>query len=579
MSVQQAESYLEHPAFRKAMESLQKGEWQAGLNHFDKLSLEFPLESELRAIRQEMLLRARIDQDEREDNAFLRNRKIRDIALRLGVLIVLAVLAVFVVTSYSRWISVQVAAARVSVEYQLLTLELATKFRDAQDYLRAGQTETALAMLNEIAAVDANYPELIPVMEQAQRQQGLDEQYNQALALVTQGDLGAALSTFREIEAQEPFYRDVKTQIQEIEKRTTLGGMLAVANQAFDAAEWEQAAASYEELYVYNPDFETAFVEDRLFTSYVKTAELNLYGSESLEAIQSAEEYYRKALALRPQEPATKARQEQVRDLVEERLFYGYIDLAQKALAEEPDSLVALNLANEYFAEALKIRPNDPEVAAQGELAYKFVQALDYFTGENWGAAIDNLEYIYTQDTGYAGGTSRQALYEAHVARGDEEMAIGKFDDALTDFQRGAVLAQDDPSSKLRLYEIQLKIAEVTGLLGDYEEAVQLYTAAIDLAGLEERAEVNSTMADALEAADLAVSRRDYREAYRNYRDAVTWSSQAFEVVEHVVDSGEYLSSIALDYHSTVSLIAAANNLANPNLIITGQTLMIPVLP
>jgi tetratricopeptide (TPR) repeat protein len=580
MTVGQPESYLEHPLFRQAMASLQKGEWEAGLKQFEKLSQAFPLESELRSLRQEMLLRARIDQDEREDNALIRRRRAKNIAIRLVTLGALAVLAFFVVTSYSRWINAQVASARQTLEYQVLTLELAVKFRDAQDYLRGGQTDNALAKLNEIAAIDPNYPGLVAVMEEAQRQKGLDGRYNQALKLAAEGDLNGALELFRALEAEEPFFRDIKTQIQNLERQTILGDMLARADQAFDASDWEQAAAAYEELYVYNPDFETAYVEDRLFTSYVKAAELNLFGSESLEAIQKAEDFYRKALSLRPQDPATKARQEQVRSLVEERLFYGYIDLAQRALAEEPDSLEALNLANQYFIEALKIRPDSPEVAEQGELATKYLQSLEYSEGENWGAAIDNLEYIYSKDPGYAAGTARQALYEAHVARGDEELAIGKFEDALADFQRGAVLAQDDPSSTLRLYEIQLKIAETMGLLGDYPGAVQLYTAAIELTNLETLAAANSAAVEsALEAARDAADRDDYREAYLNYREAAALGWQVFEVVEHVVDSGEYLSSIALDYNSTVSLIAAANNLANPNLIITGQTLLIPVLP
>jgi LysM repeat protein len=36
---------------------------------------------------------------------------------------------------------------------------------------------------------------------------------------------------------------------------------------------------------------------------------------------------------------------------------------------------------------------------------------------------------------------------------------------------------------------------------------------------------------------------------------------------------------LALDYNSTVNLIAEMNNLANPNIIIPGQELLIPILP
>jgi len=97
-------------------------------------------------------------------------------------------------------------------------------------------------MLNEIAAIDPNYPELAPVLEQAQRQQSLDTQYNQALQLEAEKDLEGALAMFQEIEKQEPFFRDVKSHIVEIEKRTTLGSMLASADHAFDDSNWVEAA-------------------------------------------------------------------------------------------------------------------------------------------------------------------------------------------------------------------------------------------------------------------------------------------------------------------------------------------------
>jgi LysM repeat protein len=85
-------------------------------------------------------------------------------------------------------------------------------------------------------------------------------------------------------------------------------------------------------------------------------------------------------------------------------------------------------------------------------------------------------------------------------------------------------------------------------------------------------------MAKALQAAEASASAGSYRAAYNSYRDAVTYATQTFDIVEHTVDSDDYLSTLALEYGSTVSLIAEANNLANPNIIIPGQVLMIPIL-
>ena len=574
------ESYMAHSLYHQAMQDMQKGEWEAGLKKLDDLMQVFPLEQELRALRQEMLVRSRIDQDEREDRSERIYRRYWKFSIRFAIMVALLAAGIFVFRLYSNRIQEQYTLTRQALDTEIRGVTQAAKFRDAQDYLRAGQTDAALTLLNEIAAEDPNFPDLATLIEQAKRQQALETQYAQAMELIKQDNISDAIPILQDIERQEPYFRDVKNQIQNLEQQTTLGQMLTKADSAFQGNKWEEAAAGYEELYLFNPEFQTALVEDRLFTSYVKAAETKLFASDSMEAFQAAEKYYRKALALRPQDSSTKDRQEQVRAMVEERMYLGYIEAAQAVLAENPNSLEALNQANSYFNEALKLRPNDAEIALQNDLALKFLQAQGYFKQGNYNGIIDSLEYVYSVDKGYAAGTARQTLYEAYVARADGLMAIGNFETALEDYQRAAVLAEEDPGSKLRLYEVQLKLAEAMGAMGDYQPAVQLYSAAVELAGLRERAQkFSQPMQAALAAAERYTTQRDYKNAWRNYRDAVTYGTETFELVEHIVESDDYLSSLALEYGSTVGLIAVINNLANPNIIIPGQKLLIPILP
>ena len=37
MTDNRAESYLDHPMFQQALESMQKGDWEAGINQIEKL--------------------------------------------------------------------------------------------------------------------------------------------------------------------------------------------------------------------------------------------------------------------------------------------------------------------------------------------------------------------------------------------------------------------------------------------------------------------------------------------------------------------------------------------------------------
>jgi tetratricopeptide (TPR) repeat protein len=580
MTVNQAESYLDHPMFRKAMQNMQNGDWESGLGEIENLMQSYPLEPELRSLRQEMILRARVDVDERKDVSQARTLRFRSLFIPISVIVILVILAVFVVRTYSIWFQDQVQLTRQAVEYQLVVLDLDVKMRDAQDYLRAGQVEPAMSLLDEIEAIDSDYPELESAREQAVLLKGLDDQYSEALALTDAGDLTAALVILEEIEQQEPYYRDVKNRILTIQDQTLLGDQMREADNYFGNEQWEEAADSYYSLYSLNPDYQTAHVEDRLFTSYVNAADSLLNNSETIEAIQKVEDFFERALALRPQEPEVKDKQARVRAMIEEKLFRSYVFLAQTAIVEEANTLEALRIADKYFTEALRLKPNDPEITTQRELAHKFVSGQDNLLNSAYGGAIEDMEFVLGEDPGYANGAARQTLYEAFVARGDSAMAIGDFDSALEDFQRAAVIANEDPSSKGRLYEIQMRIAEAHGLLGDHETAVRLYQAAIVLADLDARArQYSSAMAAALASADQYADQGNYREAFRSYREAVTWASQVFDVELHVVTSDDYLSQLALDYNSTVNLIAEVNNLANPNIIIPGQELLIPILP
>jgi tetratricopeptide (TPR) repeat protein len=580
MTANQAESYLDNPQFRQAMESMQKGEWESGLSQIETLMQAYPLESDLRSLRQEMILRAKVDTDEKVAKSYARRRRSRDLIVRAAVVSVLVIIAIFVATSYASWFQDQAALAKQAVDSQVVLVELQVNMRDAQSYLGAGMTDSALDLLEKIEVIKPDFPELAQTIEQARRQKAFDEQYAEAMILIEQDQLDAALIVLQEIESQEPYYRDVKSQIKQIQDETVLGEQLLEADAYFENESWEEAANAYYNLYALNPDFETAHVEDRLFTSYVNSAEEKLNNSDSLESIQSVEEYFRRALALRPQDLDVKDKQSQVRSMIEEKLFWSFVQAAQTAIAEEPNSLEALKVANRYFSEALALRPNDPEITLQRELAHQFLGGMDDFVSSSNSSAIEKLEFVYSQDPGYINGTARQTLYEAYVARGDNAMAIGDFDSALEDFQRAAVIANEDPTSRARLYEIQLKIAEAQGLMGDFESAVRLYAAAILIGDLQARAATySSAMAAALTNASQFEGQGNFREAFRSYREAITWATQVFDVVVHVVESDDYLSQLALDYNSTVSLIAAANNLANPNIIIPGQELLIPILP
>jgi len=261
-------------------------------------------------------------------------------------------------------------------------------------------------------------------------------------------------------------------------------------------------------------------------------------------------------------------------------LFSSYMDAAQAAIAEKPDSLEALAKADDYYFKALELLPNNAEALQQRNLAHLFIEAQLDFDKNRWAQVIEKLEGIINEDPAYAAGTARQTLYEAYISRGDAGLLSGNFDNALSDFQRAAVLAEEGENTKIRVFQAQIRIAEALGSLLRYEDADLLYRSAIDTADFsEEDLKARPELVTKLRQADGYVQARNYRTAYRFYRDQAKKRLFIFPKVTYVVETGDYLTLIASHHHTTVAAILQANNLSTGQKVTAGQELKIPVQP
>jgi tetratricopeptide (TPR) repeat protein len=508
--------------FQAALRQLQQEEWEPGLAALNGLLERSPHDPELRAFIEETQVRARIDQTEREDNWRLLWRRLLIWGARLVVLVAVVLAANWGWQSYSIVIQQQAIQAQQAVRAQAAAVVLAGKYADAQAYLRAGRLSEAQALLEEIASTDPNYAGVQVLLNEVKVRSTVDAQYNQAMQLVQQQNWAAALPILQQISASSPDYKDVAQQLANVEKELLLSDLAAKADVPFEAGRWSEAATAYEGVRAVDPTFQQALVEQRLFDCYVQAARAALVGrTDSLEAITTAEAYFRKALALRPQ---------------------------------------------------------DPTIKGERELARLFLLSQDDFNTGRWTDVITGLESVYAADPNYAKGSARQTLYEAYVARGDASLAASAPDAALVDYQAAVKLAEGDPAAVLRLYEAYLRVGDVQADQKAYEAAVLIYRKAVVVGKLADRAAGNATMTAALEKGDAAAAAGNFSLAYEQYRLAVHGADATQATIVHVVQPGEYLILIATHYQSTVHAIVQANSFTNSR-VITGQQLVIPVLP
>ena len=577
----ETESYYQSPLFREAMNHFQTGQWEEGLNRLAEVEKKYPLNLELRTLRQEMQVRSRMEEYEIEDDKRAMRKKVMYYLTRIGVGVLLILVIYFSASTYFKWIQQRWQNTLQDFNAQVVEVEAAVKYRNAQELLQAGYASDALQMFEELADSNPELEGLETYVNEAKVLKGVGERYAEALSLMKTGDQQGALDIFKAIEEERPLYRDVTLQIQTLESQVQLSDVLSKADEAYTQGDWEAALTAYETIRAVDANYKVDHVVEQLYQSYLKAADkVLLEPSPTLEALQAAESYFSRALSLRPQDMLTLSRRAEVRNTIETRLVNKYLEDAEAALVGQADSLTALRVAQEYFVKALDLRPGDATVLIKFQLAQNYLAAIDAYWKSAWEDVISFMGEVVAQEPDYAEGTARQALYEALISRGDNFNAAGEYLLALEDFQRAAILARQMPNSTTGEFEAQTRIAEAKGLLGAYQDAVLIYQAALDTAGL--RGPIlssDTTLASDLRNAEAYAIQYDYRTAFNLYRKVMLDWVTAVASETYSVQAGDYLPMLARRYNTTVSAILAANGMTAQIQLEPNTELNIPTTP
>lgn len=518
-----AGSFYHHPIYQVAARHFQQGEWKAGLMQVERLIQLFPSEQELRMLRNEFQFKERLDNAEIGDRAIEGRQKLRRGLRRAAAVTSILVVAYLAIASYSSWMGQQLAAASDRVQYEIRVATLITKRIDAEALIQVGRLAEGQVVLGEIAQLDPSFVGLAELRRELATAWELAGLYELAMQQIDSADWLGARASLEQLAAREPNYRDIGIQMSYIDRQTLLGNLLSEGEAALGRGDWERAVTAFETVRTLHPQHDPEYVEARLFESYVSAGRSALIGQE--------------------------------------------------------DSLAALEWAEAHLRKALALRPQDTNIKRERELAGLYLIAQNDFDRGNWSKVIDALRLIVDADPGYAQGTARQTLYDAYVARGEDQLSGHLYEGALSDFERAVELAEQDERAALRLYEGELKLADAYGATGNFEAAVVHYRSAVEWGRVAQRAADNPALLAALQEAEAYAARGNFGVAYERYERAVRLANSNQATRIHVVESGEYLTLLASRYRSTVRAIVEANAIENQNLIFPGQRLVIPVLP
>ncbi|OGN93472.1 MAG: hypothetical protein A2Z71_04435 [Chloroflexi bacterium RBG_13_50_21] len=582
MSSKEIGSYMDSPTFHEAMGHFRVGRWEEGLLKLGKVEKDFPMATDLRGIRQEMEVRARISDYEVDENKHNRAQNFRKVTTRILLSLVILFGAFAAIITYSGWIQGQIARAQSSFSQNMQQAELTIELRNAQQLMIAGKPDEALTAYEAIKVKNPEFPGLTESITQAQALRDVEVQYTQAMNLLQVGDSAQALDLLQQISQKMPNYRDVSLQIKSLQTQTEMTSVLQQADMAYSEGRYEDAVSRYESLRIMDPTFQISSLEENLFQSYIKAAQaLLLSAVPTTETLKKVDDYFSRALAIKPLDREALAARTQVRSVIEDGIINDYVNQAQSALASAPDSLEAQQLAEHFLSLALGVSPNDPSVLLQFQLAQTYVQAVNAFSSSKWDTVIEQLEFVIEQQAGYANGTALQTLYDAYIARGSDYVASGEYALALDDFQRSAVLAQNLDDSDPLSFEAQIMIGEAQGSLNHFQQAVGIYQDALNTIGLRERINgLQNTLTDTLSYADYLANAGDFQSAFYAYQKLIRNRVQAYDqTVVVTVKNGDYISMLARRYNTTVAAILSANDMNNQPRLSPNTQLIIPTLP
>ncbi len=573
--------YAQDPDYQALLRDYQNADWDASLVSVEKLLKTYPEDPGLLDFQHELHMRNSLlhqsleveEEDKRERRKELGKKGL----LIFGAVAVVLVLAYLGFTWYqnSRMAAAE-ERARIALEQ-----ELSSKYDIAQSYLNGGRASDALENFQEIEDEYPGYRDVPEKIAQAEALVALDEKYQDAKKLYQDGNLEQALQVFREVMAEDSKYADASILATEIENTLQVNELMDVAAAAFANLDWAGVVATHDQILEIDANADVSSLDVALFTSYLNLViETASKPDVTVEEVDLAYQYYRKALAIFPQDKDFEAERAELQRVAVSLLANEYLLYAKELIETENYSQDAVEQALTFLNRANNIGSGTPAITSEIKVLQLYLSALEDFNNYRWDSAITSLEELKRSDENYANGMVSYLLYEAYLARGAALADFGEYSTARTDLDQAEILARGTYGNTMRLFAAELEIGSnlrrlsLTQLAAEYLRfaANQVNFVRKLGTGFPER---SNTFAEA-EAEYLS---GDYWNASRLYELAMEDTSMIYDYVPVTIERGDMIAQIAFQNGSSVGAILQFNPQLGDNLIARSEMeLQVPVL-
>ncbi len=574
--------YQDSPIYQELILYFQRAEWKMCLENINTLLAQYPEDVHLASLASDVEFRLAVEMKEQQisdrDKSEARQRLLaRVLSIVLWVALVTVLFLVF-----QKAYQVYIANLKVNQEAALLDQTLTTLLNDGDIYLESGRPEEALRLYYEIQRLDPDFMQLDERIARARRLLEIETAYQQAYEAFESGDINLAAGLLEDIQRIAPGYKNVDILVGKIETQRKIDRLLNEMQDQFAEGNWEGVIDAHEQLKKLAPFTQVDEIDQILFISY-RNLIIEIAGDvdASLDDIEAAERYYRAALALFPQDKKYALERDELQRVAVDLLANKYYLYGVGLLKSSNYSVEGVQEAIRILNKAENIGSGSPVIRDEIGKAQLFLESYNLFLGQSWDAAIDGLEQLRRKDEEYADGMLKYLLYEAYLARGDSLLAYSEFDGALLDYQDAEKYAWANEDNKMRLFQVQVRIAYVLSRQWRYAEAAEFYRYAFGL--IEYRKRLTTTesqdLLDILDNAMTAFNNGDPITATRYYQKALEEEKKLYTYELVRVWHGDSLAQVAYFHNSTVGALLQSNRLGNNLVIENDQEILVPVLP
>ena len=332
--------------YQKLIELYQHAEFDKCKELLGKLEQKFPGHPKLLKFKDDLQMQLFLKTSAVTNKKEQEHRK-RKVTIKKGVFAIVS--TIFLVTAiFVSYYFINKAATASQLEAE--AIQLSSFQTQAEQLLLAGQPQPAAVIVEKMTAIDPEFEGLAELKSRTEDLLRLETDYKSALYLISENKNTEALVILNQIENEKPGMWDVSHQIELIEISLQIAKYMEEGNAAYQVERWDQVIAAYENALTLDPKLDDPMMKEQLLNAYLKKI-IGMLQNEnaSIDDIEKAELYHRRAVAMIPQNKAFASERGNLQEVSSNLLELKFTQTARAILEDKNQTTTSIAKAVSYF--------------------------------------------------------------------------------------------------------------------------------------------------------------------------------------------------------------------------------------